>query len=137
MENSILSSPVLREHKPGDMWRTPVRSAVRSIKRDGKSYSKIFLKTSVLKSLVRRIVKGKSSRITRKGKACKRLLLKQADIQRIFRFVSQSWANCTKSQARIKAKLFLPASTTTIRKTIKKHGYRRCVACRRLFISKN
>ncbi|KAF4635286.1 hypothetical protein G7Y89_g2802 [Cudoniella acicularis] len=87
MEDSILSSPVMREYKAGDMWPTPVRSAVRSIKRDGKGYKTIRAKTGIPLLTIKRICKGESSRTTRKGKACKPTLLKQADIKCIFRFV--------------------------------------------------
>ena len=119
MEDSILSSPVLREHRPGEMWPTPVRSTVRSMKRDGKGYKAIFKKTGVPKSIVRRISKSESSRTTRKGNVIKPKLLKPADIQRIYRFVSESWTNRCKPWGRVKAKLSLKASITTIRKSIK------------------
>jgi hypothetical protein len=74
--------------------------------------------------------------MTRKGLATRRLMLKQADVKRIFRFVSESWMNCTKSWACIKAELHLEALITMIRRTMKKHGYRRCILCRRPFILK-
>ena len=92
--------------------------------------------TGLPRSTIQGIVYGPSSRTTRKGKSFKPMLLKPAEIQRIFRFVSVSWTNRTKSWARIKAELKLTASTSTIRKTMRKHGYRRCVACRRPSISK-
>jgi hypothetical protein len=135
MDDSILSSPVLRDHKSGDMWSTPVRATVRAMKRDGKGYGAIFAKTSVPKSTVRRICKSESLRTTRKEKVFKPKLLKEADIKRIYRFVSKSWTNRCKPWGRVKAELNLKASITTIRKTMKRHGYRRCVACRRPFIS--
>jgi hypothetical protein len=132
---NILSSPDLN-HKPGEMWRTPARSKIRGMRAAGKSYSEIKKLTGLERSTIQGIIKGPSSRTTRKGKTFKPTLLKKSDIQRIFCFVSESWTNRTKSWARIKAELFLEASSTTIRKTIRKHGYRRCVACRRPFISR-
>ena len=134
--NIVLLPLAIKEHKPRDMWKTPVRSIVRGIRQDSKSYSKIREKTGLTRSTIQHMVKGPTSRTTRKGKLFRPRLLKQADIKRIFRFVSESWTNRTKSWARIKAKLHLEASTTTIRRTMKRHGYCRCVACRRPFISK-
>ena len=136
MEDSIILSPSAANHKPKEQWKTPVRSTVRSLRRQGKSYGEIKKLTGLERSTIQGIVKGVSSRTTRKGKATKPKALKQADIKRIFRFVSESWTNRTKSWARIKAELHLEASTTTIRRVMKQHGYRRCVACRRPFISK-
>jgi transposase len=135
--NLILSPSAIKEHNPGDQWKTPVRSIVRGIRRKGMSHSKIRKETDLTRSTIQHIVKGPSSRTTRKGKTFKPRLLNQADIKRIFRFVSESWTNRTKSWARIKAELHLEASSTTIRRTMKRHGYRRCIARRRPFISKN
>jgi hypothetical protein len=78
-EDSMLSFPVLRKHKPGDIWPALVRSTVRFIKRDGKGYKAIFKKTSISKLIVRRICKSKSSRTTHKGKEFKPKLLKPGD----------------------------------------------------------
>ena len=132
---TILSSPVAN-HKPNEMWRTPVRAVVRSLCRKGKSYGEIRKETGLERSTIQSIIKGPSSCTTHKGKTFKPQLLTPKEVRRIFLFVSESWTNRTKSWARIKAELHLSTSTTTIRRTMKKHGYRRCVACRRPFISK-
>jgi len=42
MNDSLLSSPVLREHKLGMEWKTPERSKIRGWRADGKSYGKIM-----------------------------------------------------------------------------------------------
>ena len=137
MEASIILSPsTIKQHGYKDMWKTPVRATVRSLRRQGHSYGQIKALTGLKRSTIQGIVKAPSSRTTRKGLATKKPVLEQADIKRIFRFVSESWTNRTKSWARIKAELHLEASTTTIRRAMRKHGYRRCVACRRPFISK-
>jgi uncharacterized protein YerC len=137
METPLCLSPsAITEHKPKEMWKTPVRSSVRTLRRQGKSYNQIVAETGLKRSTIQDIVKGVSSRTTRKGKATKRPVFKQADIKRVFRFVSESWANRTKSWASIKAELHLEASITTIRRVMREHGYCRCVVCRRLFISK-
>jgi hypothetical protein len=88
--NIVLSPLATKEHKPGDMWKTPVRSIVRGMRRDGKSYGEIREKTGLTRSTIQNIVKGPSSYTTRKGESYKPRLLKQADIKRIFRFVSLS-----------------------------------------------
>jgi hypothetical protein len=65
-----------------------MQSIVHGMRRDGKSYSEIREKTDLTRSIIQNIVKGPSSYRTRKGKSYKPRLLKQADIKRIFRFVS-------------------------------------------------
>jgi hypothetical protein len=107
MEDSIILSPIALAHKPKEMWKTPVRSTVRSLRRQGKSYGEIKKLTGLERSTIQGIVKGVSSRTTRKGKPTKPKALKTADIKRIFRFVSELWTNRTKSWARIMAELHL------------------------------
>ena len=79
------------------MWKTLVRAIVRFLCRQGHSYSQIKAFTSLKRSIIQGIVKAPSSRTTRKGLATKKPVLKQADIKRIFWFVSESWTNRTKS----------------------------------------
>jgi hypothetical protein len=132
----ILSPGVLRSYNLNENWKTPVRAAVRTLCREGASYSQIKAKTGFTRSTIQHIVKAHTSRTTRKGKATKPTVLKEKDVKRIFRFVSEFWTNYTKSWGRVKAELRLEASVTTIRRVMKAHGYRRCVTCRRPFISK-
>ena len=134
--SNILSPDALKDHKPNENWKTPVRSTVRSLRQQGKSYGQIREVTGLTRSTIQHIVKGPTSRTTRKGLATKRPVLKQAEVKRIFRFVSESWTNRIKSWGRIKHELKLEALITTIRRVMKEHGYRRCIACRRPFISK-
>ena len=92
-DTTILSSP-LENHKAGEMWRTPGRAKVRGMRAAGKSYNAIKKLTGLPRSTIQGIVYG-PSRTTRKGKSFKPMLLKPAEIQRIFRFVSVSWTNRT------------------------------------------
>jgi hypothetical protein len=84
---------VVVNHKPKEQLETPIRSTVRSLHKQGKSYGEIKKLTSLERSTIQGIVKGVSSRTTRKGKATKRPVLKPAkpaEVRRIFRFVSKS-----------------------------------------------
>ena len=90
MENSILSSPIIRDHKSGDMWPTPICSSIRTMIRSGKGYKRISLETVVPISTIKRITRAETSRTTRKGKIYKPNLLEKADIKRIFCFISKS-----------------------------------------------
>jgi hypothetical protein len=136
MDTSIFSSSPLHKHVPGDMWRTPEHAKVHGMCAQGTSYSEIRKKTGLMCSTIQGIVKGPSSRTTRKGKQFKPKLIKQSDIKRVIRWVSVSWDNRRASYVHIKAVCCINASTTTLCKTLKAYGYRRCVACRRPFISK-
>ena len=42
MDNSLLSSPAVREHQFGMEWKTPERSKIRAWRADGKSYGQIM-----------------------------------------------------------------------------------------------
>jgi hypothetical protein len=96
-DQNILSPGVFKSHNPNENWKTPVRATVRTLYRDGASYGQIKAKTGLTRSTIQYIVKSHTSRTTRKGKANKPTVLKEADVKRIFRFVSESWTNRTMS----------------------------------------
>jgi len=75
MDKSILSSPAVREHKPDMEWKTPERSVIRAMKREGKSYGEIMKETGLVCSSIQRIVKAPSSKRLRKGKVFKPKLI--------------------------------------------------------------
>jgi hypothetical protein len=126
----------LRSYNLNENWKTPVRATVRTLRQEGASYGYIIKKTSLSRSTIQHIIKAYTSWTTYKGKANKSRILKEADIKRIFRFISESWTNRTKSWARVMAKLWLEASIITIHHHMKAHGYCRYVACKWPFISK-
>jgi DNA-binding NarL/FixJ family response regulator len=47
-----LSPSAIAEHEPKQMWKTPVRAAVRSLRRQGKSYNQIVEETSLKQSTI-------------------------------------------------------------------------------------
>jgi len=60
----IILSPSAANHKPGEMWRTPIRLVVRSLRQAGKSYSEIKKEAGLERSTIQGILKGPSSRTT-------------------------------------------------------------------------
>ena len=86
----ILSPGILRSHNPNENWKTPVRATVRTLRREGASYGYIVKKTGLSRSTIQHIVKAYTSRTTCKGKANKSRILKEADVKRIFWFISES-----------------------------------------------
>jgi transposase len=135
-DTSILSSPLVRDHKPGGGWSTPIRSSVRSMRRDGLSYGQINKKTGLTRSTIQRMVKAKSSRSARKGKPIKKRALTTQQITRMIKWLSASWDNRRASYSEIKRQLNLNCSTSSICRALRAHGYHRCVACKRPFINK-
>ena len=134
METVLLSSSPIHESR--DMWRTPKRARVRQARADGKSWSQIYAELGVPKSSAQRICKAKSSRTTRKGKPCKRRLLNTRAIRQIIRYIAQNWSTRRASFEQVRRALGIEASARTIRRELRKAGYRRCIACPRPFISR-
>jgi len=133
MQNDIPSSSP--PHESGTNWHTPKRSAIRQARRDGKSWGKISFEIGVTKSSARRICKAKSSRTTRKGKHYQRSLIDIRTVRQIIRHISKSYTTRRLTFIEVKAQLGLLASPRTIRRALRKNGYRRCIACPRPFIS--
>jgi hypothetical protein len=96
-DQNILSPGVFKSHNLNENWKTPVRVTIRTLRRDGASYGQIKAKTGLTRSTIQHIVKSHTSCMTRKCKANKPTVLKEADVKRIFRFISESWMNRTMS----------------------------------------
>jgi len=59
LDSSIILSPgILKSHNPNENWKTPVRSLVRTLCREGTSYGQIKRKTGLSRSTIQYIVKG-------------------------------------------------------------------------------
>ncbi|PVH72417.1 hypothetical protein DL98DRAFT_520502 [Cadophora sp. DSE1049] len=103
MDDSILSSPIKANHKPGDMWPLIARAVARVMRRDGYSYGQIIKKTGIGRLILQKICAAPFLANLRERKTFKPCFFKKKNIKRIFTF------------ARIKAKLYLIALTITIR----------------------
>jgi hypothetical protein len=137
MDNSLLSSSPLRDRAPKSDWEMPIRSKIRVLAKEGHSKHEISRLTSVPRSTVQDILKSGSSRRTRKGKEYKKKILGIREIRRVLRYVTASWDNRRASYTRVRQELGLNCSTTTLRRTLRSLGYRRCVACPRPFINQD
>jgi DNA invertase Pin-like site-specific DNA recombinase len=135
MDGSLLSSPALAPRGPHSNWDTPARAKIRALAKTGVSQRKISRLCGVPQSTVNRIINGKSSRRSRKGKEYKPTLISKREIRRVIRFISNSWEGRRATYPQIKTACHLNASTTTVRRVLKKAGYRRCIACPRPFIN--
>ena len=92
--------------------------------------------TGLERSTIQRIIKAKSSRRSRKGTTTRPHTISKTNLKRVLRFVSASWDNRRMSYSRVKVKCKVNGLVTSLRRALKAAGYRRCVACRRPFISK-
>jgi len=123
-------------HEPGENWNTPKRARVRQMRRDGKSWGEINEELGVPRSSARLICKDKSSRTTRKGKEYQRKLTSTRLLRQIIRHIARNYSTRRLTFEEVRRQLNIEASTRTIRRELRKHGYRRCIACPRPFISR-
>jgi Transposase len=129
----ILSSPPKKEN--GE-WPTPIRAKVRGLQRDGFSQREIVSKTFLPRRTIRRILHQESSRRIRKKKAPRRHLMSIREIRRCIRHISRDWSTRRLSFEQVKAQLGVKASVRTIRRELRRVGYRRCIVCPRPYISR-
>src|SRR2546430_550805 len=87
--------------------------------------------------IIRRILNQESSRRGRKGKVYKPHLMSTRDIRHCISHISKDWSTRRLSFAQVKAQLGVQASVRTIRRELRRAGYRRCIACPRPYISRN
>lgn len=123
-------------HEDRANWNTPKRARVRQMRRDGKSWGQITSELRVKKSTAQDICKAPSSRTTRKGKQYHRKLLDLRTIRRIIRYIGTNFIMRRMRFEEVRLRLGIQASARTIRRELRLHGYRRCIACPRPFISR-
>lgn len=134
MDTSIPSSSPI--HQPGTDWTTPKRAKVRQARADGKSWSQIHIDLGVPRSSARRICKETLSRRSGKRRKNHQKLLSTRTVRQIIRTISQNHGSRRLTFEQVKYILGLNASDRTIRRELRRAGYRRCVACPRPFISR-
>lgn len=134
MTTDILSSSPV--HEPNQNWPTPKRARVRQARANGKSWNQIFHELGVPRTTARRMCQAKSSRTTRKGKRYQQRLLNSRDIRQIIRYIASNYTTRRATFEQIKRALGIQASARTIRRELRRKGYRRCIACPRPFISR-
>src|SRR5271168_3920058 len=133
MEDIILSSPNIPEE--GDEWPTPARAVIRRLKRLSLSQREIILHTSAPRRTIRDILHQEHSRRSHKSKVYKPHLMSIREIHRCIRHIARDWSTHRLSFAQVKAQLGVKASVRTIRRELRRAGYRRCIACPRPYIS--
>jgi transposase len=132
MGDTILSP--LPRTKEGGEWNTPTRSRVRTLFLEGKSDRKIVKETGIPRSSVQRIRKEKSSRRSRKGKVYKPRMITVHKIRQYICYISRDWSTCRLPFVQVKAQLGVKASVRTIRRELRRAGYRRCIVYPRPYI---
>ena len=129
----IFSSPPQKEK--GE-WPTPIRMTVRNLMRLGNSQREIVSQTSLPRRTIRRILHQESSHRLRKKKAPKPHLMSVREIRQCIRHISKDWSTRRLSFEQVKAQLGIKASARTIRRELRRAGYRRCISCPRPYISR-
>lgn len=122
-------------HKVGGNWDTPARAKVRGLFKAGHRPCDIFRMTRIPEPTISRILKENGSRRTRKGRKYKPNKLSNREVRRIIRYLSKNFTTRAQSIAQVRAVCKVEASESTIRRALKRAGYRRCVACPRPFIN--
>jgi hypothetical protein len=123
-------------HQPNEQWSSPKRARVLQARADGKSWNKIEAEVGVSRSSARSIVRSQRERRNRKGVGGVRAMMSAKEVRRIVRELSRSWHGRRMTYERVKAVLGVEASVRTIRRELRKLGYRRCIACPRPFINR-
>jgi transposase len=115
-------------------WDTPARIKVLTLKDEGYSDRAIEEKTGVPKSTVARICKNRKERRNHYRIGQPRKLTKH-DTRRILAIATKNWDGRKLSYHQLAKEAGVTASGKTVKRALRKLGYRRCRACRKPFIS--
>ena len=102
----------------------------------GNSIAEIKRQTTIPRTTIKRWIEAKSSRTQRKGKSTRRRFVSKRQIRQIIRYIAKNWSTRRLSLEQVRAHLNIEASARTIRRELRRVGYRRCIACPRPFISR-
>lgn len=134
MENIILSSPNIPDY--GKEWPSPARAVIRALDRLGFSLGQIRQKTTASRSTIRDILHQEHSRRARKSQVYKPHLISNREVRRIICYIARDYSTRRLSISAVRAQLGLIPLIRTIRRELSRHGYRRCIACPRPYISR-
>ena len=129
-----MSSPNIP--KDGEEWPTPARATIRAMWRLGFKPRDIISRTSAPRSTIKDIIHQEHSRRARKGKVYKPHLMTRRLIRQCIRHIAKDWSSRRLTFKQVKAQLGITASARTIRRKLRRAGYRRCIACPRPYISR-
>lgn len=132
-DDVIFSSP---PQKVNCEWPTPVRITVRNLQREGRSQREIVVKTTLPRRTIRRKLKQESSHRVRRRKAPKPHMMSASNIRQCIRHISRDWSTRRMSFEQVRAQLGIQTSARTIRRELRRAGYRRCISCPRPYISR-
>ena len=134
MNNDIIfSSP---PQKDKGEWPTPICQTVRQLHREGKSQREIVFQTTLPRRTIRTILRQESSHRLRRRKAPKPHMMSIREIRRCIRHISRDWSTRRLTFDQVRTQLGIQASARTIRRELRRAGYRRCIACPRPYISR-
>jgi transposase len=125
------SPPQRRPH-----WDTLKRQRILTLHNDSHlTISEISKLTDVSRTSVRRIINSESARTHENSRSGRPPKLNVRDVRRLVRAVTSSADGRRASYMKLAEKLEIQASETTIRRVLRKAGFRRCVACLKSLIS--
>lgn len=123
-------------HKPNTEWDTPTRQRVIVLRNElKKTHSEIKELTGVPTPTIRRIVKAGEPRHNQNARSGRPTKLSARDVRRLVRAVTSSRDGRKASYMKLAKDLEIQASESTIRRALRKAGFRRCVACPKPLIS--
>jgi hypothetical protein len=134
MDDIILSSPCIP--KENEEWPTPARAIIRGMSRLGFSQRDIVRRTGAKRRTIRDILHQEHCRRSRKNKVYKPHLMSIREIRHCIRHIANSWSTRRLTFEQVRTQLGIQASARTIRRELRRAGYRRCIACPRPYISR-
>jgi len=134
MSDIILSSPNISER--GHEWPSPARVVIRALDRLGYNKREIILYTSATRHTIRNILHQEHSYRSRKNKVYKPYLISVREIRQYIRYIVRDWSTRRLSFEQVKVQLGIKASARTIRRELRRTGYRRCIVYPRPYISR-
>ncbi|PQE19211.1 hypothetical protein CJF30_00007538 [Rutstroemia sp. NJR-2017a BBW] len=123
-------------HKFKELWESPKRIRVLQARADGKSWNKIASDLGLPKSTCRTIWNSQKERKNRQQRGGVQAMMSAKEVRKVIREISKSWHGRRMTFEQVRAVLGVKASVRTIRRELRKLGYRRCIACPRPFINK-
>lgn len=127
-------TPELTEHVPNKHIRTPQKAEVKSTLKKGASYRDVYKDTKIPKRTQQRIKASTTAR-TEPREHHRRGKIDEDTTQKMIRSLHGSYHHRCWTWEELRKDFKLECKWTTVRTTMNAHGYHKCRACQKSWIS--
>jgi transposase len=130
-------TPPMPDRLPGEEIHTKHKEAMRQLHRQAQfGPSTLATRYNVHRSSVIKVLKYNKPERAREGRTGRPRILTNEEVHGIIEYIGEGWEHRALDWTQVHTKLKLECSTKTLERRLKEHGYYRCVACQKPYLTR-